>query len=243
MDLFDRVIHAMEGEGPARTWQTERGPVVVRRASFVDWAHRIERTYTPTALECVVLIKGAIDEFDLDKERRIVEGWSAALIAAASEGRVTPRDPVTLLPLADLPDDLGDWGVLLADADKFVADIGMPWTVTSLVEQLVEQANAALAREAHQLIGAREVVKKPVVHSKSEPDWKQIARTYATEAWDARREGSNPSKETIAEMVRKRFAAEGTGGVRGPLSRDTIVREALNIWKKPAGPRKSSGTP
>lgn len=241
MDLFDLVMHALEGEDPPRTWKTARGPVTVTRAAFVEWVHRIERTHTPTALECVALIKFKISDFDQDAERRIVEGWSATLRAAAIAGSVVPRDPVTLLPMQEVPEDWSDWGITLVDADKFVGSLGMPWTVTAIAEHMLEEANAALFREHEQVAGGKEVPPKPKAPTSAATrlDWKQMARVYATEAWDARREGSNPSKRQIAEAIRKRFDAEGVRGPRGPLTADNILREALYTWSKPIGPRES----
>lgn len=239
MELFEQVMHALEGEDPPRTWETARGPVVVSRAAFVEWMHRIERTDTPTALECVALIKFQISDFDQDAERRIVEGWSAALRAAASAGSVVPRDPVTLLPMQEVPDGWSDWGITLADADKFVAELGMPWTVTAIAEHLLEEANAALLHEHEQVSGGHEVIAKPKAPTATTKlDWKQMARGYATEAWDARRQGSSPSKEALAKMIERRFAAEGVQG-RGRLTAENIRREALGTWRKPTGPRKT----
>lgn len=246
MELFARVIQAVEGEDPPRTWQTTRGPVVVRRASFVDWTHRIERTRTLTALECVALVNSVVGNFNMAEERRIVDAWSKALLHAAKSGAVKPRDPVTLLPIEEVPEDWAAWGVSLADADKFVASMGMTWTMTEIVEHMVEEANEAVAREYELVSGGNEGVPKPKpepVTPSSKPDWKQIARGYATEAWDARRKGSNPSKESLAETVRKRLEAEGIQGMRGPLTKENIVREALNIWNKPIGLKKSPGVP
>lgn len=246
MELFERVIRAMEGEDDPKTWQTENGPVVVRRATFVDWTLRIEHTFTPTALDCIVLINYKLGDFSTSDERRIVDAWSKALLQAAKSGAVKPRDPVTLLPMEEMPGDWAAWGISLADADKFVADMGMTWTITSIVERMVEDANGALLREHELLTGGRDATNKPrteTAKSSAKLDWKQMARSYATATWDARREGSNPSKAMIAESVRKRFDAEGVYGPRGPLSKDNILREALNIWKKPISPIKRAGVP
>ncbi len=241
MKLFDQVIHALEGEDPPRIWETERGPVVLTRSAFVEWARRIERTSTPTALECVAMIKFQISDFDREAERRIVESWSEALRTAAIDGSVVPRDPLTLLPLREIPDDWSDWGITLADADQFVARLGMPWTVTDIANHMLQEANAAMAREYEQVLGGRELADPPKAPppSVTQLDWKQMGRIYATEAWDARRDGSNPSKRALAETIRKRFDAEGVRGPRGPLKADNILREALLTWSKPTGPKKS----
>lgn len=246
MELFERVIRAMEGEGDPKTWQTERGPVVVRRACFVDWTLRIEQTFTLTALDCIVLINFKLGDFSTSDERRIVDAWSKALLHAAKSGGVRPRDPVTLLPMDEIPEDWAGWGISLTDADKFVAEMGMTWTITSLTEHMVEEANGALLHEHELLTGARGATIKPrteTAKSAAKLDWKQMARSYATTTWDTRRAGSNPSKAMIAESVRKKFESEGVYGPRGPLSKDNILREALNIWKKPISPIKRAGVP
>lgn len=239
MELFDRVIHSIEGEDPPRTYQTQRGPIVVRRAAFVEWAQRIERTSVPTALDCVVLVTFKLGHFSVADERRIVDGWSKALQDAAANGTVVPRDPVTLLPLAKVGEDWADWGLSLADADKFVSDLGMTWTVTEIAQHMIAEANSAMAHEYEKVAGSREVTRKQAPPpATTDLNWKEQARLYATEAWDARRQGSNPSKKAIAELVRKRFENEQRLGARGPLSKETILRDALNIWTKPRGAPK-----
>lgn len=239
MGLFEQVMHALEGEDPPRIWETASGPVTVTRATFVEWVQRIERTHTPTALECVALIKFRINNFDQDAERRIVDDWSAALRAAANASSVIARDPVTLLPVQHVPEGWSDWGVTLADADRFVAGLGMPWTVTAIADHLLEQANIAISLEIRQVAGGNEVTPKPKAQEAGiQLNWKEMARTYATEAWDARPSGANWSKKQVADKVRRRFNIEGVKG-RGPLSTENILREALNTWSKPTGARKT----
>jgi hypothetical protein len=54
-------------------------------------------------------------------------------------GEITPRNPVTLLPLQTLPDGW-DWLVSLDDADTFVKARGMGWSCTGIVEHLATQS-------------------------------------------------------------------------------------------------------
>ena len=74
-------------------------------------------------------------------------------------GEMTPRDPVTLLPLKTLPDGW-DWLVSLDDADTFVKAQGMGWSCTGIVEHLATQSthpSIALMEQNPQLFTSKDV--------------------------------------------------------------------------------------
>lgn len=70
--------------------------------------------------------------------------------------------------------------------------------------------------------------------SPDEPSWKARARAYADEIYERERARScEPSKESIANDIAKRFVQEGVQGRNGRLDGAYIRRHALTAWQKP----------
>lgn len=68
----------------------------------------------------------------------------------------------------------------------------------------------------------------------NEPPWKAKARAYADEIYQHDKAmGCEPSKESIAKDIAKRFDEEGIRGRNGRLDGAYIRRHALTDWQKP----------
>ena len=134
MDLFETVLHAIEGdEKERREEQSKYGTRVVFRHSFGPdrWIENAGLGRL-NAIEALAIILFSVrNTFNLDNERRIVEQWANELRAAAEARDITPRDPVTLLPLQSVPVDW-HWLISVDDADSFVAARGMGWKCSEL---------------------------------------------------------------------------------------------------------------
>lgn len=131
-DLFDTVLHALEGE--------ERG-------TFCPdiWIERVHVRGRMSAIECLALVLFAVrEDFDREVERHIVDRWADELRKAASTGEIQARDPRSLLPL-DAPPAGWDWFVSLDDADKFVTTRGMGWTCSEQAAHIYAQSPLAPA--------------------------------------------------------------------------------------------------
>lgn len=65
--------------------------------------------------------------------------------------------------------------------------------------------------------------------------WVATALKYADEIYRRdKRQGLEPSKNDISTEIAKKFDREGVRGERGTLNPTTILRHALNNWKKPS---------
>lgn len=147
-DLFELVLHRIEGtDTETQNWQTDAGIKTVEFQSFGPdrWIERAALGRLMAIDLLAVILFALRDTFDLEQERRIVDGWAVELRKAASAGEIQARDPVTLLALETLPDGW-EWLVSMADADKFIAARGMGWTPSERVTYLLEQCRNAGTR-------------------------------------------------------------------------------------------------
>ncbi|MBK9784723.1 MAG: hypothetical protein IPP59_11325 [Betaproteobacteria bacterium] len=162
MDLFEQVLHAIEGEeteGRIAYSADGQKSIQVRTFGPDRWAERAKMGRLDAINFLAVILFAVQDTFNLEQERRIVEEWAKIIRAAAMGGEMTPRDPVTLLPLKTLPDGW-DWLVSLDDADTFVKAQGMGWSCTGIVEHLATQSthpSIALMEQNPQLFTSKHV--------------------------------------------------------------------------------------
>lgn len=141
-DLFERVLHHIEGnETEIQSWETKDGKESYAIKSFGPdrWIERAALGRVMAIDLLAVILFSVRDSFNLEGERRIVEGWAAELRKAAASGEIQARDPVTLLALETLPEGW-EWLVSITDADKFIAVRGMGWSCSEQVEYLLEQS-------------------------------------------------------------------------------------------------------
>lgn len=159
MDLFEQVLHAINGEEvtPFRFSIAlgETLEVPFRTIGPMRWIANAKRGRL-NATHLLAVILTAIDPAARDKpgaiagflaalsggrqseeprRRRIVEHWGDELRAAAESGEIKARDPVSWLPLRAVPDSW-EWMVSTDDAEKFVQSRGMEWTVSSILDYL-----------------------------------------------------------------------------------------------------------
>lgn len=142
MDLFGRVLHAIEGEEKERLERHSKDGVQIVYRHWFGPDRWIEDAALGrlTAINALAVILFSVrNDFNLDNERRIVDGWATELRTAAEAKQITPRDPVTLLPLPSVPDGW-DWLISIEDADSFVAARGMGWACSERVAYLLEQS-------------------------------------------------------------------------------------------------------
>lgn len=151
-DLFEQVLHHLEGsETQIQNWQTLDGIKTVEVESFGPdrWIESVHENGRLMAIDCLALILFTIAKsFDLEQERRIVEGWAKELRKALSAGEIEARDPVTLLALETPPDGWG-WLVSMADADKFIAARGMEWRFDEIARHLFNECEQAIRGSPH----------------------------------------------------------------------------------------------
>jgi len=144
VDLFEQVLHAIEGEeteGRIAYSADGQKSIQVRTFGPDRWAERAKMGRLDAINFLAVILFAVRDTFNLDAERRIVEDWATAIRAAAEIGEIVPRDQLSLLPLHTLPDGWG-WLVSIEDADSFVKARGMGWSCSSIVEHLATQSTS-----------------------------------------------------------------------------------------------------
>lgn len=142
MDLFEQVLHALEGtERSPRVWQTADGErTLERRTTGYDrWIESANDGRLEAINALAVILEGVRESFDLDVEREIVEGWAIELRAAAESGEITARNPATLLPLRAVPEGW-DWLISIDDLDALVKARGMGWSCTEIVAHLLNES-------------------------------------------------------------------------------------------------------
>jgi len=230
MELFDRVLDALEGQRTeVVTWQSHNGPVTEEVTTYEPetWVAGALKRGRVTPVQCLALVLFAVrEDFNPESERHIVASWASELRKAASNREIEPRDTVSLLPLGSLPDGW-DWLLSLADADKFVASRGMAWTCTERAQwmhgQFVAVDEAASAEPAPAAQQATEPAQA------SDDAWKEQARDAARAI--VKREAAHdryPPQSRIADEVAAALRARGIFGADGkPLTGATIKRHAL----------------
>jgi len=240
-DLRTRVRDALEGDHAPRVVRTKAGPLEVSSAKFVDWCLNIERTGSAAAFEAIALISQAVfgiaGEMRVASqgrdvalaERRVLDDWKRALLEAATARTVTPRDPVTQLPLDAVPGDLHEWAISLADLDCFVKDRGMPWTFSDVARHFINEAKGELAREAGRIADHVNV---------------EVAATFPEEAGTQQptRAGAHQPKLTpdqdreIAERYARHESVASLAKLYG-VDRQTIDKSLGRSGKKIVRPR------
>jgi len=261
MDLFGRVLHAIEGEEKERLERHSKDGVQIVYRHWFGPDRWIEDAALGrlTAINALAVILFSVrNAFNLDDERRIVEGWATELRAAAEATQITPRDPVTLLPLQSVPDGW-DWLIFTDDADSFVAARGMGWTCSERVAYLLEQSRQAGERwyaedgtliEQWWLKGCEPDSPKvgaggTANDDQAQPDkpqappenWMMKIQFEATDRWKAQRAmGCNPTRRSMKDELAKwcRDNHILTAGGINP-SADYIYRHVIakRVWQSP----------
>jgi hypothetical protein len=143
-DLFEQVLHAIEGEEiERRVMQLKDGvekTVELRYCGPDTWITRVHERGILTPLEFLAIAHFALHDFRHpgQDERRIVDGWYRAIIIAAEKRAIVPRDRDSLLPLESI-DGWNDWVLSVPDADSFVASVGMEWSCTEVAAHLYQE--------------------------------------------------------------------------------------------------------
>jgi len=144
-DLFEQVFHAIEGEEIEQRVSIladgSQKTVEFRYFGPDKWIRRVHKRGIVTPLQFLAFVHFVLhDLFDPDQnERRIVEGWYRAMLDAAEKRVIVPRDRDSLLPL-DSIDGWNNWVLSVADADAFVASVGMEWTCTEVAAHLFNES-------------------------------------------------------------------------------------------------------
>lgn len=236
--LFELVRDHVEGfDTIAQEWQSADGikTVNITLARPAAWIERVHERGVLTALDCLAIIFFALDDWSVkpsrDQEVSLVEGWAAELRKAVDTGEIQARDPFTLLPLSSVPEGLG-WGLLMSDADKFVAARGMAWRFGEIASHIcgevssdidakrfpvefrsIETAQGKKAAPAQPQAAAP----APVVAESAEvcEEWKDKARQRAREII-ARQKAKDlhPSQENIADEICPRVSRRWSNGSR-----------------------------
>lgn len=247
MDLFEQVLHAIEGEeteGRIAYSADGQKSIQVRTFGPDRWVERAKMGRLDAINFLAVILFAVQDTFNLERERRIVEEWAKIIRAAAMGGEITPRDPVTLLPLKTLPDGW-DWLVSLDDADTFVKAQGMGWSCTGIVEHLATQSthpSIALMEQNPQLFTSKDVSAPSSATSSGAPKsaeppesvanqagWIDVARNKALE-YIARHRKMDlfPSQADVCGHVSKEMREEKIYSDHGnPLSASYIQRNSI----------------
>lgn len=237
-DLFEQVLHAIEGEDTERqAWRLPDGTTKVLERKFFGpekWIRKVQERGILTPLQLLALIHFALLDFRDPKqdERRIVEGWNAALVDAASKRKISPRDPDSLL-LLDSIEGAAEWVMSIADADAFVASRGMTWTCAEIAAHLFNEFFS------NDVTGAGTA--PPLAHQTQpatlqvDRDWTQKAREIAQEIGETKwhRGEREITARNIADGVATQLAKMESKywGIRGPRSANGVRNEALKGWK------------
>ena len=151
MQLFKRVLHALEGEEIEHLKGTHKSgrPLAIERRTFGPdrWIEAVWSDGAASAdefLALVLFVQGGIGRLSARKQepmramRAVVESWAAKLTEAMQAGEVLARDPLTLLQLSSKPDGFA-WALTLADADRLLKSNGIDWTCAEVAEHLRKQ--------------------------------------------------------------------------------------------------------
>lgn len=237
--LFELVRDHVEGfDTIAQEWQSADGikTVNITLARPAAWIERVHEKGVLTALDCLAIIFFALDDWSVEPSREqevsLVEGWAAELRKAVDTGEIQARDPFTLLPLSSVPEGLG-WGLLMSDADKFVAARGMAWRFGEITTHIYDQVSSDIDAKRFPpfLVRAEPQAAAPAA-SESTDDvdaWKVKARERADEIIKRQRARDlHPSQEAIADEIAKEFRQACIVGAGGkPLTGAYIKRHAL----------------
>lgn len=151
-----------------------------------------------------------LDRFAAWRQLRANAGESRLWEVSSTLVQAVLQDTVDLFPrvLID-PSEFSRWAV--------AEGIAVPDEVERLLSEAIGEINGLPERP-----------------SADEPPWKAKARAYADEIYERDRAlGCEPSKESIAIDIAKRFAEEGIRGRNGRLDGAYIRRHALTAWQKP----------
>lgn len=258
-NIFSQVIQAIEGE--AITMQeviTADGTNVVKLRWFGPdlWVEKARRGRI-TAIECLALILFVEDDFlePLDREK-FVMAWANELKAAALNGKITPRNVETRLPLNHAPANF-EWLLFTDDVDKFLHSKGLSWGCVEVIEHLYNQCLPRIERNLLVSLGLPEIgnvcnaaTMPDTSASQSDklPDWKESARLIADELFDHdTRMKCRDSLKGYSGRVMEEMQKRKIHGPNGPIAnRNTIQRDALQgaAWwkhKKIAGTAGKTG--
>lgn len=152
MDLFDQVLHAIEGEEIHRSsvfnFETRETRIIEQRTfGHERWINRAKLGRID-AINFLAIILFVVEGDDFiavrdshqckDSRRRIVEHWSGELRAAAESGEIKARDTASWIPLRAIPDSW-EWMITDDDAEKFLQSRGVGFTCASILNHLSEQ--------------------------------------------------------------------------------------------------------
>jgi hypothetical protein len=254
VDLFEQVLHAIDGnETESRMAYTRDGeiPIQVRTFGPDRWIERAEIGRLDAINFLAIILFAVRDTFNLEHERLIVEEWAKIIRAAAMAGEITPRNPVTLLPLQTLPDGW-DWLVSLDDADTFVKTQGMGWSCTERVKHLATQStppSIALMEQNPQLFTSKNdsapspaassgtpETAEPPAHKATPASWIEDVRAIALE-YIAKHKAKDqfPSQSDVCGYIGKMAREKKIYGPQGkPVSQSYIQRNAIqgDWWKQ-----------
>lgn len=228
-DLFERVLHHIEGtEVQIQGCNTNDGDRGFAIESFGPdrWIERAALGRV-MAIDLLAIILFAIrDAFDLQNERRIVEGWAAELRKAACSGETLARDPITLLKLETLPEGW-EWLVSIEDADKFVATRGMGWACSERVAYLLESCRNAGTRYLDAKTGEVLLQYWMAGYQPNQPSLAMPAKAPSSD-WEVK----NPERfQGYSEALYKVLTDARANGETRPTARRVLERFSAN---KPA---------
>jgi len=140
MDLYDQVLHLLEGEEirheTTRDGESEQ-PIEYKTSGTERWIGRVHESGVLTGLELLAVILFIIRDLD-DINRdptKIVGPWSIAVTDAIKQGVIVARDRNSYLPL-ETEVKGWNWVLPLDVADSFLSSYGIGWSCTQIVEHL-----------------------------------------------------------------------------------------------------------
>lgn len=141
MDLYERLQEQLHGVIEIEDLSGEK------RAMFLMdvWVKSVRSDGHIAAWQILAVILFFLSNskrVNVETGRELVSAWEKVLcqrIASRHIPRISPRHPLTLLPLGELPEDL-EWVIPIKQADYFLNEVGMDFNVTKFLEDRYNQA-------------------------------------------------------------------------------------------------------
>jgi hypothetical protein len=248
-ELLKRVLHHLEGEEVTQheAWfsgDDKPRTVTVKTCGTERWIRRVHERQVLTAFDAIALIHMAVvDYFDFpseEQEQALVDGWALELIKSAQAKEFIARDPFTFLPFGGDFESL-EWGLLMSDADSFLAARDMKWTFSELAQRVYDEE---FRKPANQLLkagdgqAAAEPVQtdsRPANDKKKKLPWEILCEEQRDDVYLAQiASGKAAPKDWVAQELAGRCKVKGYVTKHGkPVLAKYIERHALNGWKLP----------
>lgn len=136
MDLYERLHKQLHGVIEIENISGEKQPMLLMDV----WVKSVRENGHIAAWQILAIVLHVLGsdpkKVSVDAARKLVYAWEKVLrqrISPRNIPRISPRHPLTLLPLGELPKDL-EWVIPIKQADHFLNGVGMDFSVSEFLE-------------------------------------------------------------------------------------------------------------